>query len=156
MGKKVGRKTKYHSEVKPKLKQISEYIAQGATEKDIMEWLGIANSTFYEYKNKYPEFRESLDKPKRESVIQVRNALLKRALGFTYEEKKQYLTKDKETGKETLRVETFQKQALPDVGAIAMYLRNNDKDYKDRDQAHYEYEEMLLELKKQAQEMSDW
>lgn len=154
--KKGGRKTKYFSEVQPKLQQIRDYIAEGATEKDIIEWLDVASSTFYEYKLKYPELRESLDRPKRESIMQVKNALLKRALGFTYEEKKQYLTKDKETGKETLRVETYQKYCPPDMGAVSMFLRNNDKDYKDRDNAYYEFTELELEMKKQAQEMNNW
>lgn len=154
--KKVGRRSKYQTEVKPRLEEISKYIAEGATEKDIIEWLGIASSTFYEYKLRYPEFKESLDIPKRESIMQVKNALLKRALGFTYEEKKQYLTKDKETGKETLRVETYQKYCPPDMGAVSMFLRNNDKDYKDRDNAYYEFTELELEMKKQAQEMNNW
>lgn len=154
--KKVGRKSKYETHVKPYLEDIRKYISEGATEKDIIDWLGIASSTFYEHKLKYPELRESLDLPKIKSIMEVKNALLKKALGFTYEEKKQYLTKDKETGKETLRVETYQKYSPPDTGAIAMFLRNNDKEYKDRDSAYYDYTEMELELKKQAQEINNF
>lgn len=152
--KKVGRKSKYYTEVYPKLEQIKKYIADGATEKDIIDWLQIASSTFYEYKLKYPEFKESLDVPKKESVMQVKNALLKRALGYTYQEKKQYIVRDKESGKETLRSEIYEKHCPPDIGAIAMFLRNNDKEYHDRDQAHYDFEELELELKKQIQEMN--
>ena len=150
--KKVGRSSKYETHVKPYLAEIKTYIEKGATEKDIIEWLGIASSTFYEHKLKYPELKESLDRPKKESVMKVKNALLQRALGYTYQEKKQYLTKDKETGKETLRVETFEKHCPPDVGAISMYLRNNDPEYRDRDKAYYDFTEIELELKKQAQE----
>ena len=152
--KKVGRSSKYETHVKPHLEEIKKYISEGATEKDIIDWLDIASSTFYEHKNKYPELRESLNRPKKESVMQVKNALLKRALGYTYQEKKQYLTKDKETGKETLRVETFEKHCPPDVGAIAMFLRNNDEEFRDKDKAYYDFEEMSMELKKQAQELN--
>lgn len=154
--KKVGRKSKYETHVKPYLEEIRHYVSIGATEQEIIDWLGIASSTFYEHKNKYPELAESLDRPKAKSVIDVKNALYKKATGFTYTEKKQYLTKDKETGKETLRVETFEKYCPPDSGAIAMYLRNNSKDYRDRDNAYYDYTEMELELKKQAQEFNDF
>lgn len=154
--KKVGRKSKYFTEVKPKLEQIKKYISEGATERDVIDWLQIASSTFYEYKLKYPEFRESLDIPKKESVMQVKNALLKRALGYDYTETKKYITKDKETGKETLRIETYEKHCPADLGAIAMFLRNNDKEYHDKDQAYYDYSEIELELKKQLQEMNSF
>lgn len=152
--KKAGRSSKYETHVKPYLEEIKKYVSAGATEKEIIDWLDIASSTFYEHKAKYPELRESLDRPRAKSVIEVKNALYRKATGFTYTEKKQYLTKDKETGKETLRVETFEKYCPPDSGAIAMYLRNNDKEYRDRDNAYYDYTEMELELKKQAQEMN--
>lgn len=154
--KKVGRTSKYETHVKPYLEDIKKYISAGATEKEIIDWLGIASSTFYEHKIKYPELRESLDRPKAKSVIEVKNALYKKATGFTYTEKKQYLTKDKETGKETLRVETTEKYCPPDSGAIAMFLRNNDPEYRDRDKQYYDFTEIELELKKQAQELNNF
>ena len=51
--KKRGRKSKYYEIVYPRLEEISKYIQEGASEKDVIEFLGIASSTFYEYKNKY-------------------------------------------------------------------------------------------------------
>ncbi len=154
--KKRGRKSKYYEIVYPRLEEISKYIQEGASEKDVIEFLGIASSTFYEYKNKYSELAESVEKPKKRNIMNVRNALLKKALGFTYEEKKQYITKDKDTGKEQIRVETYQKYSPPDVGAIAMYLRNNDKDYKEHDQAYYDFKDLELKLKQESQDLNNF
>lgn len=48
--------------------------------------MGISQSTYYVWMEKYPEFSEAIKRGKAPVDIQVENALLKRALGYEYEE----------------------------------------------------------------------
>lgn len=60
-----GRKSKYHTHVEPKLLLIEAWARDGLTIEQIAEKLGVANSTFFDYKNKYPELSEVLKKGSR-------------------------------------------------------------------------------------------
>lgn len=108
-------KSKYFTHVEPKLELIECWARDGLTDEQIAKNLGVAVSTFNEYKNKYPEFSESLKKGKEIIDYQVENALLKRALGYEYEE----ITY--ENGEETKRVV---KQVAPDTTAQIFWLKN--------------------------------
>ena len=48
--------------------------------------MGISVETFYKYVKKYPDFSDSLKKGKAPVDVRVENALLKRAMGYEYEE----------------------------------------------------------------------
>lgn len=111
----AGRPSKYDSHVKPKLNLVEAWARDGLTLDQIAHNLGIALSTFCEYKNKYPELAEALKKGKDDIDIQVENALLKRALGYTYEEIIY------ENGVETKRIV---KEVLPDTTAQIFWLKN--------------------------------
>ena len=91
--------------------------------------MGIHPSTLYEWKKKYPEINEALKKGKEVVDIQVENALLKRAMGYTYEE----VTKERtpiryEDGKpvewEMQVTKKVLKEVLPDVTAQIFWLKN--------------------------------
>lgn len=68
------------NEIKEKLTLVEGWARDGLTDEQISNNLGIATSTFYEYKNKYKEFSESLKKGKEIVDYEVENALLKSAL----------------------------------------------------------------------------
>ena len=55
-------KSKYFTHVEPKLELIEGWAMDGLTDEQIANKLGIHISTFYDYKNKYSEFSESLKK----------------------------------------------------------------------------------------------
>lgn len=111
----MGRTSKYETEVKPKMPLIEAWCRDGATDEIIAEKLEIALSTFYEYKKKYPEFSEALKRNKEFVDAEVENSLLKRALGYDYEEVTY------ECGLEVKRVK---KRALPDTTAQIFWLKN--------------------------------
>ena len=67
-------------EIKNKLTLVEGWARDGLTDEQIADNLDISTSTFYEYKNKYSEFSESLKKGKEIIDYQVENALLKNAL----------------------------------------------------------------------------
>jgi len=112
-----------------------DYARQGLNDKQIAMKLGIALCTYYQYQLDYPEFSEAIKKGKSPVDVKVENALLKRALGFEYEEvhteyrikgkKKEEKTKDSEKPKLTPSIiKKIKKFIPPDVAACAFHLKN--------------------------------
>lgn len=111
----MARPSKYESHVKPKLNLVESWARDGLIDEQIAHNLGIGVATLYEYKNKYPEFSEALKNGKDDIDVMVENALLKRALGYTYDEV------TLESGVETKRVV---KEVQPDTTAQIFWLKN--------------------------------
>ena len=83
----IGRKGRHDDWVSPDgLLAVQGFARDGLTDAQIAQKIGISLSTYYEWQNKYPEFSEAIKKGKAPVDIQVENALLKRALGYDYEE----------------------------------------------------------------------
>ena len=144
----AGRPCKYDSHIKPHLAQIKKWAEQGATEKQIAKQLGVAYSSFCLYKTKYSELSEILkQKDMKPLVEELRGALVKRALGFEYKEKKEYIKEDPETGLKSKYLEITTKQSLPDTTAIFGALNIYDPEYV-RDKKNHELREKDYELRK--------
>ena len=94
---------------------MSPWARDGLTDEQIAKNLGIAYSTFREYKNKYSALSAALKKGKEVIDYEVENALLKRVLGYEYEEVTY------EHGEETKRV---LKHVVPDTTAQIFWLKN--------------------------------
>nr|DAL55184.1 MAG TPA_asm: terminase small subunit [Caudoviricetes sp.] len=127
-------KSKYDSLVKPKLILIEGWARNGLTIEQIAKNLGISKVTFYKYMNEHVELSEHLKKGKEVVDIEVENALLKRALGYKYEEVTKELLKNKKTGKEELRVtKVVAKEVQPDTTAQIFWLKNRrPEDWRDK------------------------
>ena len=153
--KKRGRKSKYSTEVEPYLDKIREWASDGATEKEICGVLQISTSTFYEYKNKYSELSRALKKGRKELVLEIRGALKKKALGFTYEESKQYISEDQD-GKKKIHTEKYKKYSPPSEAAGNMLLKNYDETWISTSPELLKLREQELELKKLQMENNEW
>ncbi len=82
-------KGKYEYWLTPEgLLKLEGWARDGLTDEQIAENIRINPATLYEWKKKYPKISESLKKGKEVVDRQVENALLKRALGYTYNEDK--------------------------------------------------------------------
>lgn len=149
MGKR-GRPNKYHTHVEPHLDKIKE-MALTMTEKQIAQTLGVAYSSFMEYKKQYSELSESLKKGRQDLVIQLKSALIKKALGFEYSEKKTV----KEYGT-VVREEVTVKHTQPDVAALNLLLKNYDKDNWANDPQMLKIREKEIELKEKQIENNNW
>lgn len=152
---KRGRPNAWVEKIEPRKEEIVEWVKAGATNKEVCEALGVSYSTFMEHLNKNTEFSDSLKQARLSGVPVVKLALYKRAVGFEYEEKKTYIKKDDE-GNEWKYTEITKKQALPDIGAIQTYLRNNTEDFRDRDKATYDFKEMEIELRRMLAEQNNF
>jgi transposase-like protein len=113
-------KGKYEQWLEPEgLLKIEGWARDGLTDEQIAHNMGIGTSTLYKWKNDYTEIVESLKRGKEVVDRQVENALLKRALGFEYDEV------TFENGTETKRV---RKMVVPDTTAQIFWLKNRKPD----------------------------
>lgn len=121
-------KGKYQEWLEPEgLLKIEGWARDGLTDKQIAHNIGISEQTLNVWKNSYPSFSESLKKGKEVIDRQVENALLKRALGYEYEE----VSEKFEDGVLTERKVT-KKQVAPDTTAQIFWLKNRKtKDWRD-------------------------
>ena len=109
-------KGKYHEWLSEDgLIKIQGWARDGLIDEQIAHNMGITTKTLYEWKNKYSEISEALKKGKEVIDRQVENALLKRALGYAYDETTY------EDGVETKRVK---KEVAPDTTAQIFWLKN--------------------------------
>lgn len=148
---KAGRRTKYHEYVQPHIKKIEEWVKSGATEKEICDALGIAPSTFYEYKKKYSELSNALRAGRQCVVLNIKAALFKKAMGFEYEEKRGI----KKDGIIT-STEVYVRYCPPDTTAAAMLLRNYDEEWRDKDSASTDFKRQEVEIKKALAEAGNF
>lgn len=115
-------KSKYETDVKPRLIEIEAWKRDGLTNEQIMKNLGIGRDSFYRYKDKYSEFSDALKKGKEVADIEVENALFKRAIGYKY---KEVIKEVKEIdGKKTTYIKEVVKEMPGDVGAQIFWLKN--------------------------------
>lgn len=153
----AGRKSVYDEKIKCRFDDIERWLKAGASEKQVAGALGVAYSTFNKYKVEKTELMDLLKSIDRsELVCDLRSALIKKAMGYTYEEKKQYITEDLITGNKKKHTEIYTKVAHPDVAAINLALKNYDKDNWANDPAMLELKKQELELRKQAVEDGQW
>lgn len=152
---KRGRKSAYETHIKPRFSDILNWLKNGATERQIAENLGIGYSTFNRYKSENEEFREFLKNGRKTLIMQLRGALVKKALGFEYTERKKYTKRDPD-GQVYQYVEETTKTALPDVAALNLCLKNYDPEEWANDPQSLALKREELELKKKAYEDGNW
>lgn len=113
-------KGKYEYWITPEgLLKIEGWARDGLTDEQIAANIGIGYSTLQTWKSKYQDIQDTLKKGKEVIDRQVENALLKRALGYRYDE----ITI--ENGIETKRVT---KEVIPDTTAQIFWLKNRKRE----------------------------
>ena len=102
---------------------LEGWARDGLSEAQIAHNMGIARSTLVEWKKNIPAISDTINKGKEVVDRMVENALLKRALGYSYEETRVEIMPDgTKKGIQTT------KQVIPDVKAIEFWLRNRKPD----------------------------
>ena len=121
-------------EVKNKLVLIEGWARDGLTNEQIAENLGIGKTTFYKMIKEHSELSEHLKKGKEVIDYEVENALLKRALGYKYEEKTYESIYNKELDMYTEKLtKRITKQVAPDTTALIFWLKNRKpKQWRDK------------------------
>lgn len=147
--------SKYNTHVKPHLDKIKQMKTGGATERQIANSLGIAYSSFNNYKKQHKELEEALLDANAAIVTQVRGKLIDRATGYYITEEKHSTITDQD-GNETTKTETHTKYIAPDVGAIVLVLKNYDPDFTNDDKQTVDRKNKELEIKEYNSKKDDW
>ena len=146
----MARPDKYKTHVEPYLEEIKQ-MCLTMTEAQIAETLGVSLAAWKRYKSHYEPLKAVLKKGRQTLVMELRSALIQKAKGFEYTEKK--ITQ--EDGK-PVKVETFIRKALPDVAALNLCLKNYDKDNWANDPQMLKLREKEIELQERKLEQNEW
>ena len=107
------------------LLQLESWARNGLIDEQIAANMGISRSTLNEWKNKYSVISDTLKRGKEVVDIQVENALLKRALGYTYKEVTREKVFNVEIGQyELIPTKEVIKEVVPDTTAQIFWLKN--------------------------------
>ena len=122
-------KGKYEYWLTPEgLLKLEGWARDGLTDEQITKDMGITRETLSQWRKKYPDISDTLKRGKEVVDRQVENALLKRAIGYEYEE----VSEKYESGMMTEKKIT-KKQVVPDVTAQIFWLKNRRPDkWKDK------------------------
>jgi transcriptional regulator with XRE-family HTH domain len=141
-------------EIQDKLHFVEKWARDGLTEEQIAKNLGITRSTLSAYKLKNKDLVDAIKRGRAGIITEIENALVKRALGFNYDEVKTY--HKHEDGKTVVYQEKTTRYLPPDVGACAILLKNKDRGNWSDNPQKLEIEREILELHKKAQELKTW
>lgn len=146
-------KSKWDTNVKDKLILVEGWARNGLSEEQIAKNLGVAYSTFRDYKRKHPALSAVLEKGREVVDFEVEGALIKRALGFTYEEVIEELREDPNTGTAGLvPVKKVIKTVPPDVSAAKFWLNNRKPDEWKYDSNKNEIDREILKMRQKELE----
>ena len=98
---------------------LEGWARDGLTDVQIAHNCGCNTATLYEWKKKHPEISEALKKGKEVVDIQVENAMLKRALGYDYQEEKIEISE-----KDGKKITQIIKHIPADTTAQIFWLKN--------------------------------
>ena len=136
-----------------KLILLEGWAKNGLTDEQIAKNIGINRTTLYDWKKKEVNIADALKKGKEVVDFEVENALLKRALGYEYEE---------ETYENGILTKKVKKQVAPDTTAQIFWLKNrkpnNGKDRVETDEdkeAVANASQVIAKIRKVAQEYTD-
>ena len=136
-----------------KLILLEGWAKSGLTDEQIAKNIGINRTTLYDWKKKEVNIANALKKGKEVVDFEVENALLKRALGYEYEE---------ETYENGILTKKVKKHVAPDTTAQIFWLKNRKpNNWKDRVETDEDKEavanasQVIAKIRKVAQEYTD-
>jgi hypothetical protein len=115
----VARPTTYKAEFIERAHKLAD---NGATDRDIAQALGCAESTLYEWKHIYPEFAEAIKIGKDRADDRVEMALYRKATGYSFDAEKIF-----QNSGEIIRAPYVEHVPPSDTAAI-FWLKNRRKD----------------------------
>lgn len=123
-------KGKYEKWLEPDgLLLLEAWARDGLTDEQIAHNMGITRETLRVWKNKFSVISATLKRGKDVVDIEVENALLKKALGYTYTETTKERGLNPETGRvELITTKVVTKEVVPDTTAQIFWLKNRRPD----------------------------
>lgn len=126
---------------------VRGWARDGYSDIQLSKNIGISQSTFYEWKNRFPEFSEAIKKGRAPVVVELEDALYKAGLGFEYKEVVEEITRTGE-GDDAVEIKhrrEVTRYSQPNVTALIFALKNLKKHkFKDRPVEEIERTDDLL------------
>lgn len=119
-GKPAGRPSRYREEFAEQARKLCRL---GATDKELAEFFGVADSTLAKWKLAHRGFSESLKEGKSQADAEVADRLFKRATGYSHKDTKFATFEGKITD-----AKEFTKHYPPDTIACIFWLKNRRPD----------------------------
>lgn len=131
---------------------LGAWARDGLTDEDIAHNIGISRSTLKEWKKKIPAISATLNTNKAIADIRVENALFKKAIGCTVEEK--VISKIKNPDGTVIETErTVERELPPDTTAGIFWLKNRKpKDWRDKQEVELSGNVGMTDALKKARE----
>lgn len=134
----AGRPTDYRPEY---VDQAEKLCKLGATDKELADFFDVNPDTIYEWKNKYPEFSESIKKGKDIADAEVADKLFKRATGYSHSAVKIFNNQGK------VITAPYTEHYPPDTTAAIFWLKNRQpKKWRDKQEVEHGVNDTLGEL----------
>lgn len=132
----IGRKGKFQEWLtEDGLTRLTGWARDGLTDEQIAQNIGINRATLYDWIKRYDNISNAIKKGKEPVDTQVENALLRRALGYDYEETITEV-EDLGGGKTKKHVRRVTKHVPPDTTAQIFWLKNRKpKQWRDKMEA---------------------
>ena len=151
--KKVGRKPVWDT-IEDNFDLIESLIKEGYPEREVAKKIGIAYSSWNKYKAEKTELMELIKNARASVVSEIKKALYKKAIGFTYQEREIYKTTD-EDGSTKTNIKIHEKYSVPDVAAANLLLKNYDDEWSN-DPALLKLKQQSFELEKIIASEKNW
>lgn len=152
---------KYQEWIKPDgLLQIESWARMGLLNKDIAFNIGVTEGTFNNWCMKYSEISESLKIGRKPVIVELENAIFKKAKGFEYEESDIYIDPSSD-GQKIEKLIKHKRYSPPDSGTLMFLLKNYAPDkYRNyneltKKQIEAEIRKAEMEAKKAEKELME-
>lgn len=127
------------------LLRIEGMARRGLSDQQIFQKMDISRQTFYTWKKKYPEIDMALRSGRAPMEVELENALIKKALGYTQTDQEVIEEMTEKDGVVTKHIKRVTKVYPPDTGAVIFLLKNRMGEYyQDRPKTKIELEQIRL------------
>lgn len=145
----MSRKSVYKEKIEPNIEAILTALTEGSTEKAVYESLKISKSAWFAAKKSNKDFSNLIACAHAQAEIKIDNAIYTAACGYYKEEIKTVKSFDK-NGNPFTETITTKKWHEPNVTALAIWKRNHNSEYIDKDQSSVDNKKQELNLKKEV------
>ena len=118
----AGRPSKFVAEYH--IPWVRSLARRGLTVGEIARDVGVSRSTLNKWVAENAELSDALNEGRQSADSKVEESLYRKALGFTYTEKKTIVANGKDGQQQTARIEIVEREVPPDTTACIFWLKN--------------------------------
>lgn len=116
------------------LQELTAMAEAGMSDREMAKNMGVSQATFRGWMKRWEDMGRAVETGRAGAEKKVEHALLKRALGYTYMEITYERAEDKDGNSDMVVKRQVEKQVVPDLSAIMIWLKNNNPEKWDEKQ----------------------